>query len=160
MKTMTVPDAFTTTARRKLASFVDYADAQRAVDRLSDAGFPVANVSIVWNRLRHIERVVGRRTVGRAAVEGAASGAWFGGIIGLLLLLFVELDPDVSGWGLVLSYAVVGAIVGAIFLAVAHWMRRGARDFSSVGSLDAEEYEVWVSAEHYDDAIAVLGQAS
>ena len=62
-------------SRRTIASFDDYADAQRAVDRLSDEGFPVERVSIVGTGLRYVEDVTGRLTTGRAALMGATQGA-------------------------------------------------------------------------------------
>ena len=40
--------------------FDDYESAQRAVDRLSDDGFPVENLDIVGSGLRLVERVTGR----------------------------------------------------------------------------------------------------
>ena len=43
-----------------VARFNDYADAQRAVDRLSDDGFPVEKLDIIGSDLRLVERVTGR----------------------------------------------------------------------------------------------------
>src|SRR5215510_6341987 len=65
------------------ATFPDYASAQRAVDFLSDEKFPVERTAIVGTNLRLVENVLGRMTTGRAAIAGAASGAWFGLFIGL-----------------------------------------------------------------------------
>ncbi len=59
-----------------LTEFSDYEEAQRAIDTLSDQGFPVAATSIVWNRLRRVEHVTGRKLfsphfeTGRSAVPG------------------------------------------------------------------------------------------
>ena len=55
--------------------FDSYASAQRAVDRLSDDGFPVEKLDIVGSGLRTVERVTGRLTRGRATGAGALSGA-------------------------------------------------------------------------------------
>src|SRR5438094_8182838 len=71
-----------------VTSYADYAAAQRAVDRLSDDGFPVEHLDIIGSDLRLVERVTGRLTKARAAAAGAASGAWFGLLIGLLLSIF------------------------------------------------------------------------
>ena len=57
-----------------VARFDDYEAAQRAVDRLSDNGFPVEKLDIVGSDLRLIERVTGRLTKARAAGAGAVSG--------------------------------------------------------------------------------------
>ena len=57
-----------------VARFDDYETAQRAVDRLSDDGFPVEKLDIVGSDVRLVERVTGRLTRGRAASAGALSG--------------------------------------------------------------------------------------
>ena len=54
-----------------VARFDDYESAQRAVDRLSDDGFPVEKLDIVGSGLRLVERVTGRLTTSRAATAGA-----------------------------------------------------------------------------------------
>ena len=61
-----------------VARFDDYETAQRAVDRLSDDGFPVEKLDIVGSGLQLVERVTGRLTTGRAASAGALSGLWAG----------------------------------------------------------------------------------
>ena len=43
--------------RRTVASYDDYAEAERAVDYLSDHGFPVERVAIVGHGLRYVEQV-------------------------------------------------------------------------------------------------------
>ena len=53
---------------RTIATFDDYAEAQRAVDHLSDQGFPVERTAIVGHGLRYVEQVAGRITTGRAAL--------------------------------------------------------------------------------------------
>src|SRR5690606_21961957 len=61
-----------------LGTYDTYDAAQEVVDRLARAEFPVKQVSIVGSDLRTVERVTGKMTYGRAALAGAASGAWFG----------------------------------------------------------------------------------
>jgi hypothetical protein len=129
-----------------LASFADYHDAQRLVDRMSDDGFPVESVRIVGEGVRTVEQVTGRMTRGRAALAGAASGAWFGVLIGLLFGLFTAGAAWI--WLLLISLF-IGAFWGAVFGFVAHWSTRGQRDFSSVMTLQAQRYEV-----HVDKAAA------
>jgi len=75
---------------QSLGVYDDYADAQRAVDFLSDEGFPVQNVLIVGTDLKQVERVTGRLTTSRVLTAGAASGAWLGLLVGLLLGIFVK----------------------------------------------------------------------
>lgn len=124
-----------------LASFSDYAEAQRLVDRMSDDGFPVESVRIVGEGVRTVEQVTGRMTRGRAAAAGAASGAWFGVLVGLLFGLFTA---GAAWLWLLLISLVIGAFWGAVFGFVAHWSTRGQRDFSSVMTLQAQRYEVHV----------------
>src|SRR3982750_1205099 len=63
-----------------VATYPDYASAQRAVDYLSDNKFPVQRTAIVGTGLRLVENVLGRLTTGRAVLIGAAWGAIFGAI--------------------------------------------------------------------------------
>lgn len=132
-----------------LASYPDYADAQRLVDRMSDDGFPVESVRIVGEGVRTVEQVTGRMTRARAAAAGAMSGAWFGVFIGLLFGLFTAGAAWI--WMLLISL-LIGAFWGAVFGFVAHWSTRGKRDFSSVMTLQAQRYEVHVEAERAAEA--------
>lgn len=92
-----------------LDEFPTYAGAERLVDRLSDAGFPVQHTRIVGNGLRTVEYVTGRLTNGRAALAGLAGGAWIGLLIGLLLGLFT---PDHAWLGVLLAGPLIGALWG------------------------------------------------
>ncbi|MGX6603848.1 general stress protein [Micromonosporaceae bacterium Da 78-11] len=135
-----------------VGTFADYALAQQAVDLLSDNKFPVQRTAIIGTDLRLVENVLGRLTTGRAALAGAASGAWFGLFIGLLFGLFTN-----SNWfAVVLSCLLIGAAWGAIFGAIAHAGTRGRRDFASRSSLQAGQYAVTADAEVADEARALL----
>src|SRR5690349_21089414 len=61
-----------------VGTYQDYPAAQRAVDFLADNRFPVEHTAIIGTNLTLVETVLGRMTTGRAALAGAASGAWFG----------------------------------------------------------------------------------
>jgi hypothetical protein len=142
-------------ARQTVASYATYAEAQQAVDSLSDRGFPVEGVEIVGQDVRLVERVTGRLTNARAAAAGAASGAWFGLFIGLLVGLFTT-GPE---WlGLVLGGLLIGAFWGAVFGFFAHLMTRGQRDFTSVSNLVAGRYELIVPNEQAQRARELLGE--
>jgi len=122
-----------------VARFDDYESAQRAVDRLSDDGFPVESLDVVGSDLRLVERVTGRLTRARAASAGAVSGLWAGLLFGLLLGLFT------SGHAFLAVVAVGGAlgvVWGAVFGFAAHAATRGRRDFSSVRTLAAGRYDL------------------
>jgi predicted lipid-binding transport protein (Tim44 family) len=142
-------------ARQTVASYATYADAQQAVDSLSDRGFPVEGAEIVGNDVRLVERVTGRLTNARAAAAGAGPGAWFGLFIGLLVGLFTT-GPE---WlGLVLGGLLIGALWGALFGFFAHWVTQGQRDFTSVSNLVAGRYELTVPNDQAQRARELLGE--
>ena len=140
-----------------VATFAHYEGAQRAVDTLSDAGFDVANSAIVWDGLKRVEYVTGRQTVATAAVRGAGAGAYFAAFFGLLVALFVETENLGEVLGIVVSYLVIGALIGAAWFAFGHWSTRGKRDFAAIGTFEAETYDVRVPMEQRLDAERVLG---
>ena len=51
-------------ARRTIASYPTYQEAERAVDHLSDQGFPVERVAIIGQDVRLVEQVTGRMGLG------------------------------------------------------------------------------------------------
>jgi hypothetical protein len=144
------------TAWNMVASYDDYATAQRAVDQLSDDGFPVEHLDIIGSDLRLVERVTGRLTKRRAAVAGAASGAWFGLLVGLLLTLF----SSGGVWFVLLAVgAAIGALWGAAFGYIQHAATRGARDFASARMLAAMRYDIVARNGYVDAARSGLHQA-
>jgi hypothetical protein len=142
--------------RPLLASYKTYAEAQRAVDFLSDNKFPVENVGIVGSDLKMAETVLGRLTWGRAIAGGLASGAWFGMFVGLLLGLFAK--SGTSSFELILFGLFYGAIFGAIFGAVGYALSGGRRDFTSRSQIVATNYDVVCSWPKLDEAKAVLAR--
>ena len=142
--------------RRVIASYGSYAEAQRAVDHLSDEGFPVERVSIVAEELRFVEQVTGRIGYGQAALQGAGTGAVIGAFFGFFLGLFSLVDPLVSALILVLYGLVFGAIVGAILGLIFHALSGGQRDFSSVGGIEAGRYNVMVDEEVAEEASRLI----
>ena len=69
----------------EVASFATYPEAQRAVDALSDQGFPVQHLAIIGTDLRQVERITGRMSWGRAAMSGAMNGLWIGMFFGIIM---------------------------------------------------------------------------
>src|ERR1700676_4880300 len=57
-------------ARQVIATFDNYADAERAVDYLSDQRFEVNRVAIVGRDLEYMEQVLGRLNYGGAGRPG------------------------------------------------------------------------------------------
>lgn len=122
-----------------IGSYATYEEAQRAVDHLADNDFVVGDVTIVGVDLMLVERVIGKLSLVRALGTAAASGAWFGLFVGLLLGVF-------SGGGIeyapVLVGLVCGVLFGLIFAGLSYATTRRRRDFSSASQLVAGRYDV------------------
>jgi len=138
---------------QSLGVFDKYADAQQAVDFLSDNEFPVENVLIVGTELKQVERVTGRLTWGRVISAGAASGAWLGLLIGAILSIFAEGSSVVVT---ILGGIAFGVAFGVISGALGYAATRGQRDFSSVQKVVATKYEVLVEHKFLADGTALL----
>jgi hypothetical protein len=140
--------------------FDKYADAQRAVDTLSDKEFPVQNCLIVGTQLRQLERVTGRLTWSRVLLGGALSGIWFGLFVGLIFALF---DTGNNPLALVASTMAYGAVFGMAWVAAGYAMARGRRDFTSVSQIVPGRFEVLVEhkvAQQARDILAAEGIGS
>lgn len=132
----------------------NYDDAQRAVDQLADADFPVQHVQIVGTDLRMVETVTGRLSYGRAAGGGMLSGAWFGLLVGFLLALF---SPDEGRFvTLVISGMLLGAVFGIVFGLAAYAFTGGKRDFTSRSQVVAGAYAVTCQQDHAAQARQLL----
>ncbi|MFD7936720.1 general stress protein [Streptomyces sp. NPDC059755] len=145
-------------ARRTIASYETYQEAERAVDHLADRGFPVERVAIVGQDVRLVEQVTGRMGLGWAALHGAASGAMPGALIGWIFGLLNWLDPVVSGLLLALYGLVFGALVGALLGLLAHAAQRGRRDFASVSFMQPSRYDVVADDAVAEHAVQLLAQ--
>jgi hypothetical protein len=156
---MSTPSETSTLIRgQSIGSFSSYAEAQRAVDYLSDNGFPVENLTIVGSDLKQVERVLGRMTKWKAALAGAGTGAWFGGLVGLLLSLFADSGTTVLAivlWGLLW-----GAVFGAVWGFIAHLLTFGERDFSTLGLTVATRFDVYATPDVADRAVEMLTRMS
>jgi hypothetical protein len=139
---------------QSLGVYDDYADAQRAVDHLSDRGFPVENCMIVGTDLKQVERVTGRLTTGRVALGGALSGLWLGLFVGLIFSLF--------GTGqtltIILSTGLFGVLFGVIWALVGYAATQGRRDFTSIQQVVATRYEVLVEHKYLAEGRALLAE--
>ncbi|MCW2587604.1 MAG: hypothetical protein JWQ86_31 [Mycobacterium sp.] len=143
-------------ARQVIATFDNYADAERTVDYLSDQRFEVNRVAIVGRDLEYVEQVLGRLNYGGAALRGAGSGALVGALIGWIFGLVNWIQPLVSavvlaGYGLIFG-AVVGALIGLLI----HALQGGRRDFHSVSGLQPKYYDVVADVEVSDRALQIL----
>ena len=99
--TSTTPFPAGPNGRRTIATYNSYRDAERAVDHLSDNGFPVDKVAIIGSDLQLVEQVTGRMTYGGAALRGAVSGACRL-LIGWLFALLNWFEPILASFALIL----------------------------------------------------------
>ena len=143
------------TKRPVLASYDDYAGAQKAVDTLSDNGFPVQNTAIVGVDVRIVESVLGRLSWGRAALNGLATGAWFGMLIGLFVGLFSSGSNSI--WPLVGLGLLYGAAFGIVWGLISYAFTGGKRDFVSRQQLLASRYDVLCEQAVIGEARKILG---
>lgn len=130
-----------------------YAEAQKAVDYMSDEHFPVAMVSIIGSDLKSVEQVTGRLSYPRVALQGALNGLFFGAFFGLILTLFG--GPEAAA-----SIVPTMLLGGAFFMLTAtltYAMSRGKRDFTSTSRIVAGSYEVLAAPEVAGQARQVLG---
>ncbi len=139
-----------------VGSYAKYEEAQRAVDHLADHDFPVADVTIVGVDLMLVERVIGRLTWGRVLVTGAASGAWLGLFVGVVLSLFSQ---GGAAFGAILTGLGIGIVFGVVSGAITYGASRGRRDFTSSSQMVAGRYDVLCqprNAERARDMLAKL----
>lgn len=147
-----IPSTPTLPTGEPVASYRTYLEAQKAVDALADAAFPVQHVTIVGTDLRMVERVIRRLSYPSAALGGFASGAWFGLFVGLLLTLF---SPPNSA-SVLLPAILFGGAFGLLFSVITYAMTRKRRDFASASQIVATSYSVLCHAEHAHKARAIL----
>ncbi len=135
-----------------IGSYPTYAEAQKAVDFLSDHQFPIQQVTIVGVDLMQVERVTGRLTWPKVLGGGVLTGAWLGIFVGLVLGFFG--DPLQS----LLTGLVAGIVFGLITSAIPYAMAKGTRDFSSTMQLVAGRYDVLCDPQNAERARDMLAR--
>ncbi|MGO1318911.1 MAG: general stress protein [Galactobacter sp.] len=133
-----------------IGRYENYLDAQKIVDYLADNDFPVANVSIIGNDLKLVERVKTKLSYPRVALQGASQGAVIGLFFALLLMLFTPSD-EVSGLSMIAA-VLMGAVLFMLMSVISYAMQRGKRDFSSTRQVLPSTWDVVVDR-------SVAGQA-
>ena len=137
-----------------LGTYETYLEAQQVVDQLAKADFEVAKLAIVGNDLKTVERVTGKLTYGRAALAGAASGAWFGLFLGLLFFIFSS-TPSLAFLG---AATLIGAGFGMLFSIANYAISRRRRDFTSTHQVLASNYQIVIDPQLAAKAQALLSQ--
>ncbi len=140
-----------------LGTYDTYPEAQAVVDRLAKSeNFPVAQLSIVGNDLKSVERVTRKLSWSRAALEGALSGAWFGLFVAVLLSFF---SPEIN-WALFGAAILIGAASGMLFRLVSYGISRRSRDFESTNQVLASNYQVLIDPALLSQAQEALARPS
>ncbi len=88
--------AETPVASSIVAVYSDHADAESAVRRLHEAGFAMGDLSIIGRDFQVSEEPTGFVSAGDYAKAGAGTGAWFGGLFGLLVGAAFLIIPGVG----------------------------------------------------------------
>jgi hypothetical protein len=146
--------------KRVVGSYANYADAERAVDFLSDRRFPVERTTIVGRNMHYVEQVTGRMGWLDALLRGALTGAIAGVLIGWLFFVFDWVSPLVARGWLIVDGLWFGTVVGAVMGLLLYALTRGRRDFSSIGAMRAERYDVLVDEQVADEAVRLLAEMS
>ncbi|RIJ70241.1 hypothetical protein D1871_19175 [Nakamurella silvestris] len=136
-----VPQVPTRPTGFAVAAYPTYAQAQAAIEHLTKGDFKVEDLTIVGSDLQMVERVTGRLSAGKVTAASAASGAWFGVFVGILMGLF---STTVAGGTLVLIVvsAAIGAAFGALMGFLGYSVAKGRRDFTSASQVVAQRYDV------------------
>ncbi len=137
-----------------LGRYSDYQDAQKVVDFLADNDFPVKNVSIIGNDLKLVERVSGKLTYPKVALQGAMQGAMMGLFFGLIMMLFSPQGVSIAT--VVLAALLIGAVMWMIFGIIQYALRRGKRDFASTRQVLPASWDVIVNPQVAGQAQALL----
>lgn len=137
-----------------IGRYTSYLDAQKAVDYLADNKFAVQKVAIIGSELKMVERVTGRLSYPRVALSSAATGAWFGLFVGLILSLFGGSEMAST----ILSSIALGAIFWLLFGVITYAFQRGKRDFTSTSQVVASSYDIIVEPSLANEARRMLQQ--
>lgn len=135
----------------EVGSFNSYDSAAQAVERLGEAGFPLASITIVGSDLHIAEDIVGKLTPAKVALAGATQGLAWGIAFGLMLFVLMG---NTAGFYPLFGVA-LGVLLG-IVMTVAPWaLNQKKRGFASRSQLVASRYALLVS-EQADLAFRLL----
>lgn len=138
---------------RTVGSYQTYEAAKQAVDLLvANEGFTVQAISIVGSDLRSVERVTGRMSVGRAALNGVMTGVMIGLFMSLMWMIVYPITSFLVLFGILLLSIAFGVIWALIIYA----MTPNKREFTSVMQLTAGRFDLVVPNELANDAASIL----
>ena len=128
-----------------IADFAQYVDAVAYVEKLVSNNFPAGFIAIVGSDLRSVERVRGRMSYARVAINGAITGSWMGLIFSFLFGPTIN-TANVASNGSLGAAIVIGAGVGMLFQVLRFSMTRNKRGFVSQSQMVAAKYQIQVPA--------------
>jgi hypothetical protein len=143
-------------ARRVVASYSGYRDAEKAVDYLAENTFPIERVAIVGRELEVVEQVTGKLTALDGAMRGALTGAVTGLLIGWLFAIFAWYDPAIARGWLIIDGLWFGMLVGLAMGLLMYWLTKSRRHFDSVTMTRPEYFDIAVEEDYADDAARLL----
>ncbi|HEU4404703.1 MAG TPA: general stress protein [Polyangiaceae bacterium] len=158
-----VVPTLTPTPQAKVASYPTLEQARKAVEVLFEEGLPRRHVYVVDDA----RRPAAAFTYGRAAVQGAAAGAWVGLALGFLSgvvklgtwHMYALGEPSLGGRApflvAALFCALAGSLVGALLGAFTHAITDASEGEAGEGGTGGQ-YDVLVDAEHAEGARTLL----
>ena len=129
-----------------VVSYPTYAQAVRAVDRLSDLGFVVQRDAIAGRVLTSVPQAPDRLTPWRAGAQSAVSGAVIGALFGWIFGPFSWISPLISGALLGVYGAVFGVLIGALTGVLTQALTGRRRDLPAGTNVRAERYDILIDA--------------
>lgn len=138
-----------------VATFETHSEAERAVEALADAGFPVEHGAIVARGIELVEQVTGRMTSSWAATKGAGIGAIAGAVVGFASGTLGAID---AGAGLALWGLALGALTGSIVGWASHVAEHDGPVFESTSAFRATAFDVVVT-ENAGEAARIVDEA-
>jgi hypothetical protein len=137
-----------------VGSYPSYQQAQRAVDRLANAQFPVRRLTVVAQGLRMLEQRGDRPGYGWAALHGLLLGAPVAAVLGVLAAVTVLDEPLAAGLTFAAWAALAGALAGVAIGVGVEALRVPRRRGRSV--LHADRYDLVADGEVADWARHLL----
>ena len=148
---MAIPDG------SSVGEFTQYAGAVDCVDALIRHGFPAQLTAIVGSDLSTVERVRGKLSYGRVAIQGAITGSWLGLVIGILLPTDTATQTAFTG-STMGAAIVIGAGVGMLVNVIRFSATRRSHEFLSNSAVVAAKYRVVVPHNLVDEANRALAE--
>lgn len=138
---------------RTVGSYQTYEAAKHAVDVLiANEGFSAQSISIIGSDLSSVERVTGRMSVGRTALNGVMTGV----MIGLFMSLMWMIVNPITNFIVLVGIFLLSIAFGVIWSLIVYAMTPNKREFTSMMQLTAGRFDIIVPNELANDATSIL----